>query len=136
MRIHADPVRAAADDGVSLRLQPESRSVRTARQAVGEFCRAHLSTEQCDDARLLVSELTTNACARSSGPIGVTATADAEGVTVTVADDSSVALPRGPSVCPPPLADSGRGLFLLDSLAGSWASVSTDTGKRVWFRLP
>jgi hypothetical protein len=59
---------------------------------------------------------------------------DNEGVTITVGDSSS----QEPSLQPEqPLALGGRGLRMIETLAGAWGiTPRPEGGKDVWFRLP
>ncbi|MCP2311199.1 ATP-binding SpoIIE family protein phosphatase [Kitasatospora paracochleata] len=83
-----------------------------------------------DDARLLVSEVMTNAVRHGQGRVRIQARYTARELTVEVADDS----PRLPR---PRLAsddeESGRGLALVESLADTWGVRPSGTGKATWF---
>src|SRR5690606_15792850 len=88
--------------------------------------------EKADDARLLVSELLTNAVQHAQGPVTLHVCRTAGVVTVEVGDGSSCR-PE------PRRADEdeecGRGLSLGRVLAGSWGVRPTDEGKTTWFTL-
>ncbi|MGW7133915.1 PAS domain S-box protein [Streptomyces bobili] len=107
--------------------------------AVGEgrcFLSKTLSTWDCahlaDDARLLVSEVLTNALQHAQGPLGLHLRRTATELTVEISD-------RSPHLPQPRLAapddESGRGLLLVDALADSWGVRPTDDGKTTWFTL-
>ncbi|WP_268249549.1 PAS domain S-box protein [Streptomyces poonensis] len=89
---------------------------------------AHLA----DDARLLVSEVLTNAIQHAEGPLGLHLRRTATELTVEISDHS-------PHLPQPRLAapddESGRGLLLVDALADSWGVRPTDDGKTTWFTL-
>ena len=98
--------------------------------------------ELTDTASLLVSEVVTNALRHGGGARELVVEIGAEGVAVGVRD-SSPQPPReepgdGPGaarVVDGGLAESGRGLLLVDLLADSWGWRPEPEGKLVWFRL-
>jgi len=105
---------------------PEGRTFLTKALAAWD-CHA-----QADDARLLLSELLTNAVQHAQGPVTVHVSRTAAELTVEVGDGSS----HTPE---PRRADedeeSGRGLNLVRVLADSWGVRPTDDGKTTWFTL-
>lgn len=116
-----------------LTLPMDLRAARRARAFVESAgCAVHRSG-LLDEARLLVSELVTNAVVHGSPP--VTMRVDCEGgrsMVVAVSDGS----PR------PPVrreadgsAVSGRGIALVDLLSDRWGVEVTETGKTTWFSL-
>lgn len=122
-------------DETVLRLWPNPGSVAQARHAVEDFCRSHDLTSLSDDARLLTSELVTNACRATSGVITIVLLQDTTGIVVTVTDDdpSPLTVPVG---CPSGDATAGRGLYLVDKISSDWGTTHHDThAKTVWFRL-
>lgn len=109
-------------------------SIRQARDFVRDRCHdGGVGDDVCDTAVLLTSEIVTNAVvhARSAARLGVEV--DGDGVRVEVGDDS----PRYPQ--PMAVVDldaaSGRGMWLVDHLAGEWGVSPEPPGKTVWFRL-
>ncbi|MEV0219998.1 SpoIIE family protein phosphatase [Streptomyces sp. NPDC050704] len=85
-----------------------------------------------DDARLLASELLTNAVFHAGGPIGLRLRHTAHELTVEVTDRS----PHLPHQRSADAADeSGRGLAIVDALADSWGTHATEDGKTTWFTL-
>ena len=86
------------------------------------------------DAELLTSELMTNACRYSTGLVTVLVLRNTARVVVTVTDDTGgeplVMLEQDPE------RGNGRGLFLVDTIAGAWGTTTHTGGKSVWFRLP
>lgn len=88
-----------------------------------------------ETARLLVSELATNAVVHArSEEFTVEADVEEPVVRVTVSDGDT----RLPVSHDPGDSDlGGRGIWLVDSLACRWASERRDVpaGKRVWFEL-
>jgi anti-sigma regulatory factor (Ser/Thr protein kinase) len=95
-----------------------------------------LSQEAVDDARLLVSELVTNALRYGRPDITVAVELDPPLIEVSVHDEGAALPPANP---PPvlPSAPTGRGLSLVDRVASSWGITPTEApqGKAVWFRL-
>ena len=85
-----------------------------------------------DDARLLLSEILTNAVQHAQGPLGLHMCRTDSELTVEISD-------RSPHLPQPRLAaddeESGRGLILVRALAGDWGVRSTDEGKTTWFTL-
>jgi anti-sigma regulatory factor (Ser/Thr protein kinase) len=126
---------APAGSELLLRVWADPHSVGDARRAVKNFCRDGGLTVLADDAELLTSELMTNACRVTHGLITLVAMRDEGGVVVSVTDDdrTEVAMSAG---LPAADADAGRGLFLVDQVAGGWGTTHYTGGKTVWFRLP
>ncbi|MCX4903781.1 PAS domain S-box protein [Streptomyces sp. NBC_00878] len=89
-------------------------------------------TTIADDARLLLSEILTNAVQHAQGPLGLHLCRTATELTVEVSDHS-------PHLPQPRLAaedeESGRGLILVRALADTWGVRPTDEGKTTWFTL-
>jgi anti-sigma regulatory factor (Ser/Thr protein kinase) len=127
-------LRSNAPAELLLQLPPSAQWVPHARRQIRRFCSTRVHA-LADDAELLTSELVTNACNVASGPIVLAASSDLTGVTITVTDDADSDV-RPAVACPTGDADSGRGLFLLDQLAGSWGTIRHRHGKSIWFRLP
>jgi len=100
-----------------------------ARDVVEECGLASLS----DEVALLTTELATNAVVHAGTAMQIEVLGDAGGITVRVTDGSRAVL--GPSLPPPMLAEGGRGLHLVDSLASEWGVAYGRRGKSVWFRL-
>ncbi|MEV0220394.1 PAS domain S-box protein [Streptomyces sp. NPDC050704] len=91
-------------------------------------------TTTADDARLLLSEILTNAVQHAEGPLGLHVCRTATELTVEVSDHS----PHLPQPQPRPAAEdeeSGRGLILVRALADTWGVRPTDEGKTTWFTL-
>jgi anti-sigma regulatory factor (Ser/Thr protein kinase) len=86
-----------------------------------------------DEAVLLTSELMSNAVLHARTDVRVTVQAREDGtLRVEVADEN----PRVPmSAAPPEEAQSGRGLWLVETLASSWGVDRTGEGKVIWFEL-
>jgi anti-sigma regulatory factor (Ser/Thr protein kinase) len=102
-----------------------------------ELLRLGVPQEAVDEAVLVASELLGNAIRHTprgeSGMLDIGWDADATGVTITVADASSVyPHPRTPRDDEP----GGRGLTIIEALSDTWGVQPLDNGKRVWAHLP
>jgi anti-sigma regulatory factor (Ser/Thr protein kinase) len=87
------------------------------------------------DAELLVSELVSNAVRHGGAGIRLEARSDDGGITVRVYDDGR-ALPAMRSSAPGLEMASGRGLWMVEQLAGAWGvEIGEAGGKTVWFRM-
>ncbi|WP_018501167.1 ATP-binding protein [Parafrankia discariae] len=94
-------------------------------------------TDLPDDTRctaeLLVSELVTNAVKYGRPPVWLLVELR-PGLVHASVSDTSTTLPQRRDADPD--AEGGRGLLVLDALAGSWGAVSVESGKYLWFDLP
>jgi anti-sigma regulatory factor (Ser/Thr protein kinase) len=100
-----------------------------ARAAVERWSTALGAELMCDDLKLIVSELVTNAVRYGAPPVRVAVAADAVTVTVTVVDGSpGRPLRREPGV----EAENGRGLLLVDLLCAEHGVRDEPPGKAVW----
>nr|WP_190194456.1 PAS domain S-box protein [Streptomyces minutiscleroticus] len=126
-RLPAAPLAAATTDLPAL-----SRAVGDGRSFLSKTLTAWNCAHLADDARLLVSEVLTNAVQHAQGPLGLHLRRTATELTVEISDHS-------PHLPQPRLAapddESGRGLLLVDALADSWGVRPTDDGKTTWFTL-
>jgi anti-sigma regulatory factor (Ser/Thr protein kinase) len=86
-----------------------------------------------DAAALAVTELTTNAILHAKSPFTVTLRANVEGVRIEVHDANPLSPRSGRRH--PPLAEHGRGLCLVDSVAQRWGIEPESSGKVVWVEL-
>lgn len=115
-------------------------SLRTVRRFILKTISAWGLSSLADDLTIVVNELTTNAVqhalpapseARGKGWLGIARTGDT--VVCAVADPSPTPPER---VHPVPLADSGRGLLIVDALTVQWGYAATSPqGKTVWARI-
>jgi anti-sigma regulatory factor (Ser/Thr protein kinase) len=112
---------------VALRLWPVPASCGDARRVVQRFCADHEMGDMTDDAVLLTSELVANAVEHADGMVTVLA---------LVVDDSLVVAVRDDVAATPWYTERGRGLHVIDELAGDWGVSQLASGKTVWFRLP
>jgi anti-sigma regulatory factor (Ser/Thr protein kinase) len=86
----------------------------------------------CDDLKLVVSELVTNAVRYAQPPVELEIEADEDTVTVAVVDGSH----GRPSLRRPPEdAEGGRGLLLIDLIAAESGVRPQVDGKTIWATL-
>ncbi|MGH9105732.1 MAG: ATP-binding protein [Acidimicrobiales bacterium] len=112
-----------------------SGSVHEARRFVAQAL-ARTAPEAAETARLLVSELATNALVHSSGPFEVLAVYSPKAHVVRVAvSDASDGVPRVEH--PGPSSEHGRGLQLVAAFSDRWGvdRRRRRPGKTVWFEL-
>ena len=144
---HAAPMTgpSAASGEVVVRFPTHPHSIRTARQLVTDTLRAWDLERLVDDARLVVSELATNATLHSgASTFRLSMARSAAGVCIAVADDGPVpaaAIVRRSRAAGAtatqlrPTTTTGRGLGIIEELASEWGvSVDGDT-KWVWAAL-
>jgi len=106
-----------------------------ARRAVAAWLAGALEPMRVEDAKLLVSELVTNAVRhpRDSGRVGLEVVVAGKRVRVEVSNPGAGF--SKPSVDPPPAdALGGRGLLIVDRLASRWG-VTPGAPTRVWFEI-
>lgn len=116
---------------VSKEFEPDAVQV----QAVRRFVASSLESWGLDpgDVTLLVNELATNAVLHARSPFTVTLIRRGCRLRVEVFDDNS-RLPNFALV--PPDANSGRGLTLVQALAGAWGvETHVESGKTIWFEV-
>lgn len=123
-------------DPVIARFPAQPASVTAARRFVTDAVIDAGAIDLLDDARLLVSELATNAVVHARTEFSVTVHVGPGGVHVEVQDGDERVPPLGPH-SPSGLAggEHGRGLQLLEAAATDWGYRRLDHGKAVWFRL-
>jgi anti-sigma regulatory factor (Ser/Thr protein kinase) len=119
---------------VVARFPPQRASVAAARQFVTETLVAAGATSVLDEARLLVSELATNAVLHAVTDFSVSVHVSAGRVYVEVRDGDAVKLEVDRPE-PLPLALGGHGLRIVGRLAGSWGIRTEEHGKVVWFSV-
>jgi len=118
-----------------VRSGPTPDAVGLARDLVARACAAWGVAEVSDDAELVASELCGNAVRHAGTPLQVLVRRTESHLYIEVYDESpQLPVERRPDV----LADSGRGLFIIDRFASAWGSNRTASGKVVWaaLRLP
>ena len=130
--IGTGPTGKAGDMGSRLMLTTElprsPRAGRAARRALALVAR-RLDPGRIQDARLLVTELATNAVRHGQGPIVLSVELDGERARFAVRDDGS----GRPRMRDEPGADGGWGLRIVDRIADRWGVEPS--GPEVWFEL-
>lgn len=126
------------DQHATLKLVPARRAPRLARTFAADTLEAWaVRAEDVQAVQLLVSELVTNAVlhAPQSPTIVLELFVTDGAVRVTVSDQSPL-VPERRSGATPSSAESGRGIELVDALAGRWGTERQGTtGKTVWCEL-
>jgi Anti-sigma regulatory factor (Ser/Thr protein kinase) len=135
LRMHA---KRTAESFLGERRFPNKPSVAaSARTFIRDLLTDWEATSGVETAELLVSELMANAIRYGAGPIfdhiHLVATRVGHLLYVDVYDGN----PELPEPCEPddPMAVSGRGLFLVRTLAAEHGTYVTPNGKSVWFSL-
>src|SRR5438045_2213192 len=85
-----------------------------------------------DVMALLTSEVVTNARLHGGEALDLELVISDRVLRVAVGDPC----PSPPVVLSDPSADAGRGMRMVEQLAGTWGTTDTDDGKRVWFEVP
>lgn len=117
----------------TLILQSAPSAPRLAREFVTAHVQADLAgTEALSTARLVVSELVTNAVNASEHRLEVDIDLHRRCLVLGVTDDGPGA-PRQQDLAP--LQPQGRGLLIVDALSRRWGTVPHRRGKRVWAEL-
>ena len=120
---------------IDLRLPRAADAAGMARRSL-DAVRHRMDAVRYDDLRLLVSELVTNSVLHAGldtrSWVGIWCHVDPRVTRVEVTDPGSARLPE-PRL-PDPDDVSGRGLYMVRSLADRWG-VASDGATRVWFEL-
>ncbi len=121
----------------ALRVPADRRAPAIARDAVRAVLGGTELEELLDDALLLATELTTNAVLHVGADIEIFVEAAGDTVTVSIKDSEPDELPELGRVDARayPLANTGRGLILVDQIAYQWGTTADGDGKEVWFQL-
>lgn len=113
-------------------LPPVRTAVATARRQVAAACRNWRMSALADTAELLSSELVTNAVIHGSGEVRMGVSRHGDRLRVEVSDDDpSPVQPRARGDA----EESGRGLYIVASLASAWGCDAAGAGKTIWFEL-
>jgi anti-sigma regulatory factor (Ser/Thr protein kinase) len=118
---------------------PQAEAVRDARWLCVDYLQQVLLGDDyaiestLDDARLVVSELVTNAIRTETSEVRLEVDAAPDHVRIAVTD----ADPAVPVVAvATPSADHGRGLWIVDQIARRWGTTTLAAGKQVWAEIP
>jgi anti-sigma regulatory factor (Ser/Thr protein kinase) len=123
------------DEHQTLLLAPDANAPGLARDYLSRYA-AFVSDDVLDDAHVRVTELVTNAIRYGRPEIRLQLNASPPKIGVAIHDAGS-ARPHLASQPPPPTAEHGRGLLIVDALANAWGVIATEhpTGKTVWFEV-
>jgi signal transduction histidine kinase len=130
---------ARADGGrtagprIRLPLQPTSSAAATARKMMDEACGQWGVAPLRDTARLIVTELVSNAVRHAATALEVSLACADDAVHISVRDYSRTMPHRGEPV--PPTVEGGRGLLVVDLMSRAWGTTATHDGKVVWASL-
>ena len=115
---------------VEAELQPTARAPASARALLDDLLREAPYGRAVDDARVVITELVTNAVlhAGAAGPLRLELDID-DGVHVAVSDRSAT---RPVLRALTTDEESGRGLQIVQRLSARWGVEYGDDGKRVW----
>jgi GAF domain-containing protein len=123
------------DTGEVLTLAPDAAVVPHARHFAARAL-AGAAPSVVDDARVVVTELVTNAILHGAGQVTVAVLPDGAGGARIEVGDRSPALPVVPAIAVDPAAVmTGRGLNLVTALAYDWGVEPNADGKVVWAEL-
>ena len=110
---------------------PQAISVTTARVETAALL-ADLEIAQTYEAEVIVDELAANAVVHAQTNFELTIERWQNGLRIIVRDLSK----SKPNIqYPDALAESGRGLFILDDVADDWGYHPTENGKCVWANI-
>jgi anti-sigma regulatory factor (Ser/Thr protein kinase) len=112
-------------------LPPTTASIGVARHDLQPLLQGRFDREQQDVARLLVSELVTNAILYTEAPVSFSASVSPVRLRVEVGDVSRTL----PALRSPDGRTGGWGLRLVNQLASRWGAEPSGDGKQVWFEL-
>lgn len=110
----------------------DPRAARAARDFIGEHVSDPRLAELRETAVLLVSEVVTNALRHTHGSIELALWRFPDRIRVEVGDETSRSPVAGGIDL---LAESGRGVPLMDALSDRWGTSPHGEGKVVWFEL-
>ncbi len=113
---------------------PQAESVGQARRLVCQAAEPYIAPELLETVVLLASELVTNAVVHSASSFEVAVGPGSPGFTVAVTDIDTGDVTTGNEVASP-MAEGGRGLLLVRSLADAWGTEHSGGRKTVWFRV-
>lgn len=127
--------RPLGDSPYAFTVPPSVAAVSAARERVvhrAQRLGLALDEELTSDLRLLTGEVVANSVTHTGAACVVAVRWTGERLRVEVTDfDPSLVCPSQPEA----LAESGRGLFLVDALATTWGSHPCTAGKITWFEL-
>ncbi|WP_165400279.1 ATP-binding protein [Motilibacter rhizosphaerae] len=133
MTLRRTPVRQWS---VSHELPGDERACGVARQFVTSSLARSTQRDLLDAALLAVTELASNALRHGRPPFRVGVSLDDDQVQVHVSDaDPHCPQARRAGAHADPLAESGRGLEIVQALVQHWGCRHRPDGKEIWFEL-
>ena len=117
---------------VTVDLDADPRSVRSARQVLREALTRAGAEDLIDPAQLVTSELVTNALVHAGTAVQLRLSATAGSLRVEV-DDGAAHRPVRRRYAQS--AGTGRGLQLVEELSDRWGTTPNASGKTVWFEI-
>ena len=124
---------AGAREEARTTLSSHPTSAGAARRFVRDVLNRWSEAEQEEPVLLCTDELVTNAIVHVSSDIEVVVRRAGDVIRVEVHDLST----RPPlRRVPPPEAEHGRGLQLVEALSSRWGVTAQPEGKAVWFEVP
>jgi anti-sigma regulatory factor (Ser/Thr protein kinase) len=120
---------------LSLQFSPTAAACTEGRHAIRDFCHARGLDDLAHNAELLTSELLTNALRHALSLITLRAVHEEGSLLIHVSDDGED-IAELTSTRAAPAIHHGRGLFVVNALAGDWGVIGRAVGKTTWFRLP
>lgn len=132
----ADAARAplAADDTerVTRLFVPARASLSRVRLFVGDVLRLWGLERWADDASIVASELATNAIIHAKSPFRVAVSRAGAMIRISVQDTVAATPER---LAPDPTTIGGRGIAIVDAIAGAWGADLDPDGKTVWAEM-
>jgi anti-sigma regulatory factor (Ser/Thr protein kinase) len=122
------------NDPVTARFPAQRASVSAARQFVTDCLIEAGATSVLDEARLLISELATNAIVHAATDFSVSVHVSAGRVYVEVRDGDPRVIDVEPDIVRLD-QPGGHGLRIVGRLAGDWGTRIEEHGKVVWFSV-
>ena len=117
-------------DAVRVVLAPDQAATAIARQVVKDACRAWLLDDVQEPAQLIITELVSNVVRHAGTEMEVSLTASPGALRLAVRDGHPA--PPRPNAAGGTLAESGRGLVVIQALATEWGTTPAGDGKVVW----
>jgi hypothetical protein len=119
---------------IRLNLAPVDSAAASARRLVDRLCAQWGLPALRDTARLVVTELVSNAVRHATTAFELTMSRRSDAVYISVRDHSPTLPRRGEPVSP--TMEGGRGLLVVDTMSRAWGATPTRDGKVVWASLP
>lgn len=133
------PLRAESSEDpphvASTKLRPEALASSSARRFVRSLLERWQLLELSDVAELCVSELVTNAVLHARTPISVAVRAGSGALHVDVSDSGGARIDLPAPEQPGEALESGRGLYIVQTLSARTGVEALPKGTRVWFEL-